>query len=93
MVNKSKLQLERNNLKHFNKLRYQYDNSGIPIPRVYYRAQRGKRSPRFLVKCGDCDRFVEIYYDHEDEGIEINGVFTSREQWKKILLPLLAEPS
>jgi hypothetical protein len=43
--------------------------------------------PRYLLKCGCCDEKLEIYYD--DEGLEINGVNGSIEDWREILLPLL----
>jgi hypothetical protein len=39
------------------------------------------------LKCGCCDEKVEIYYG--DEGLEINGVNGSIEDWREILLPLL----
>lgn len=77
----------------FNTRMYQHDKDGNPIPRIYRRASKGKRSPRLLVKCGDCQQSLEIYYGHDrgvDFGIEINGVLASREEWRKILLPLLA---
>ncbi|QQS42113.1 MAG: hypothetical protein IPM63_03985 [Acidobacteriota bacterium] len=55
--------------------------------RVYHRKGNGKRSPRYLFKCGCCDESVEIYYG---EGtLEINGVMGSIEDWREILLPLL----
>ena len=63
------------------------DGSGGWRPRVYRRAGKGKKSPRILVKCGCCESALEIYYD--EEGMEINGVNASREEWKEILLPLL----
>jgi hypothetical protein len=43
--------------------------------------------PRYLLKCGCCDEKLEIYYD--DEGLEINGVNGSIEDWREIFLPLL----
>ncbi len=59
--------------------------------RVYHRAASGKKSPRYLVKCGCCDESVEIYYDHD--ALEINGVNGSLANWREILLPLLnAQP-
>ena len=39
------------------------------------------------MKCGCCDEKLEIYYD--DEGLEINGVNGSTDDWREILLPLL----
>jgi polyferredoxin len=59
--------------------------------RMSHRAQRqlcqGHISPRYLLRCGCCNRSVEIYYD--PEGLEINGVNGSVENWREILLPLL----
>ena len=59
--------------------------------RVSHRAERkrgtGKISPRYLLRCGCCDQSVQIYYDKE--GLEINGVHGSIENWREILLPLL----
>ena len=43
--------------------------------------------PRYLLKCGCCDEKLEIYYDNE--GLEINGVNGSIEDWREILLQLL----
>lgn len=59
--------------------------------RVSHRAGRkrgtGRILPRYLLRCGCCDRKVEIYYG--DEELEINGVNGSLENWREILLPLL----
>ena len=57
--------------------------------RVYHRARRGKRDPRYLIKCGCCNQQVEIYYG--DGTLEINGVMGSVRDWREILLPLLEE--
>jgi len=68
-----------------------YDN-GIPIPRVYFRKGTGKKSSRCLIKCGDCDSSLKIYFGSvEDVDLEINGVLTTKKEWKRILLPLLKE--
>ena len=40
-----------------------------------------------LLKCGCCDKKVEIYYDND--GLEINGVNGTIEDWREITLPLL----
>jgi len=66
-----------------------YDTSqyGYPQIRVYHRKGYGKKSPRYLLKCGCCEEKVEIYYS--DGGLEINGVNGSIEDWRDILLPLL----
>jgi hypothetical protein len=59
--------------------------------RVSHRAERkrsqGHISPRYLLRCGCCDQAVQIYYDKD--GLEINGVHGSIENWREILLPLL----
>lgn len=55
--------------------------------RIFHRKESGKRSPRYLVKCGCCDESVEIYYD--EDGLEINGVLASREEWLKLFGALL----
>lgn len=57
--------------------------------RIFHRAARDKKSPRYLVKCGCCDQSVEIYYD--EGALEINGVNGSIENWREILLPLLTK--
>ncbi len=66
-----------------------YDTSrlGQPQVRVYHKKGVGKRMPRYLLKCGCCDEKVEIYYG--DDGLEINGVNGTIEDWREILLPLL----
>ena len=66
-----------------------YDTSrfGQPQVRVYHKKGVGKRMPRYLLKCGCCDEKVEIYYGHD--GLEVNGVNGTIEDWREILLPLL----
>lgn len=66
-----------------------YDTArfGQPQIRVYHRKGRGKKSPRYLLKCGCCDEKLEIYYS--DNGLEINGVNGAIDDWREILLPLL----
>jgi hypothetical protein len=66
---------------------YHVRPEGYPQIRVYHRKGSGKRMPRYLLKCGCCDEKLEIYYDHE--GLEINGVNGSIEDWREILLQLL----
>ena len=66
------------------------------VPRVTLRAKRrrSKRtfvSPCFLVRCGCCAESVEITYGTDDNFVEINGVSAAREEWRKILLPLLED--
>jgi hypothetical protein len=55
--------------------------------RVYHQKEQDKRMPRYLVKCGCCDQRLEIYYS--PDGLEINGVYATVENWREILLPLL----
>jgi len=69
-----------------NKRLYQLDENHDTIPRIWRRKARDKQSPRLLVKCGCCDKQVEIYYstDRLDNLVEINGVCATREQWGQI---------
>lgn len=64
---------------------------GVCAIRVSHRAQRkrsqGHISPRYLLRCGCCDQAVQLYYG--PDGLEINGVNGSIENWREILLPLL----
>jgi len=66
-----------------------YDTTRFDYPqiRVYHKAAHGKHSPRYLLKCGDCDQKLEIHY--AEDGLEIGGVHGSIEDWREILLPLL----
>jgi len=66
-----------------------YDTSrfGHPQIRVYHRKRKGKKSPRYLLKCGCCEQELEIYY--AEDGLEIGGVNGAIEDWREILLPLL----
>ena len=72
--------------KRKNKL-YNTERFGQPEIRVYHKKGWGKKMPRYLLKCGCCDEKLEIYYD--TEGLEINGVNGSIEDWREILFPLL----
>ena len=65
---------------------------GFPVPRVFHRKARGKKSARLLIKCGDCDQKFEIHYGPEGEDLEIAGVLASVETWRAILFPLLKKP-
>lgn len=66
-----------------------YDTTRFEYPqiRVYHKAASGKRAPRYLLKCGDCEETVEVHYG--EDGLEIGGVHGSIEDWREILLPLL----
>ena len=75
--------------KKWNHKKYQHQN-GIPIPVIYHRKAQGKKSARYLVKCGDCDSHFEIYYGPKgDNTLEIAGVLAGKKEWWKIFLPLL----
>lgn len=63
------------------------DGAGGWRLRIYRRKPRGKMSPRLLIKCGDCEAHVTIYYS--PDGLEIDGVNASLEEWRAVLLPLL----
>ncbi len=69
---------------------------GTPYPRLYWRKGKGTRCPSVLIKCGDCNNKVEIYYGYSpkeiksrtnknDPGIEINGVLAPKYFWKALL--------
>ena len=66
-----------------------YDTArfGHPEIRVHHRKAEGKRSPRYLLKCGCCEEKLEIHY--AVDGLEIGGVHGAIEDWCEILLPLL----
>ena len=70
----------------------QKPGNGYPVPRVFRRKARGKKSARLLIKCGDCDQKFEIHYGPEGEDLEIAGVLASVETWRAILFPLLKKP-
>ncbi len=73
-----------------NHKRFQRRADGYSALRVYHRKGTAKKSPRLLIKCGDCDNALEIYYDPKHpEDLEIGGVLGSVGNWREILLPLL----
>lgn len=72
------------------------DKKGWVRPlRLTERKAHGKYLARLRVKCGCCDEVVEIHHeaglspDIQFGTLEINGVHGTKEQWRKILLPLL----
>jgi len=69
----------------------QYEKDGAPKLRIFHKKHRGKQSARYLVKCGDCDKSIEIFYGDDDNFLEIGGVHASKKQWRKLLLPLLKD--
>lgn len=66
---------------------YDTHRFGQPQIRIYHKKGKGKRMPRYLLKCGCCDEKLEIYYS--EDGLEIGGVNGTIEDWREILLPLL----
>ena len=66
------------------------DRSSIhaPVPRIYRRKKHGRKAYRILVKCGDCDRKIDIYPDCEGPSqlglIEIGGVLAHKDHWIQI---------
>jgi hypothetical protein len=64
---------------------------GYPVPRIYQRKARDKKSARLLIKCGDCPNKFEIYYGPDGDDLEIAGVLASIHNWRKIFLPLLKQ--
>lgn len=66
-----------------------YDTARFRHPeiRVYHQKGKGKKCPRYLLKCGCCEQKLEIYY--APDGLEIGGVNGSIDDWREILLPLL----
>ena len=66
-----------------------YEKDGAPKLRIWHRKRKGINSARYLIKCGDCDTKLEIFYGDDDEFLEIGGINASQKEWRKILLPLL----
>ncbi len=75
----------------YNKKMGIYEKDGAPKLRIWHRKRKGIKSARYLIKCGDCDAKIEIYYSGDDNFLEIGGVHASRKEWKRILLQLLKE--
>jgi hypothetical protein len=59
--------------------------------RVYRRKPKAKIAGGMLIKCGCCDKRLEIY--DMDGFLEINGVCAPVESWREVLLPLLGAES
>ena len=70
-----------------NRLLAQTRADGYFAIRTFHRDRKGKKDPRFLFKCGCCNRELEVYYG--ENSLEINGVMGSVENWRKLLIPLL----
>lgn len=68
-----------------------YEKDGAPKLRIWHRKRKGLNSARYLIKCGDCDQKLEIYYSGDGNLLEIGGINASRKEWRKILLQLLKD--
>jgi hypothetical protein len=84
---KSKIIFPKRNNKMHNPSRF-----GISQIRMWQTKERklkkgGVVSPSVLLKCGCCDKKVQIFYGGGT--IEINGVIGSVDDWSEILLPML----
>jgi hypothetical protein len=60
---------------------------GQPQIRLRHRKGIGVKSPSFVLRCGCCDKKLEIFYS--DDGLEIGGINGALEDWREILLPML----
>jgi len=58
------------------------------LPRCYWSKETKKQSASVLVKCGDCNNTVKIYYDKNckimRDIVEINGVIADKLWWKEL---------
>ena len=80
--------IAKNILKQFNNKNV-YDEEGFPIPKIFYKKQKGKMSGILTIRCGDCKEKVKICNNVlNNASLEINGVLASKGIWRKILLPL-----
>ena len=81
--------------KKLNKKMFQPDECSACKLRIFHRKAHNVKfgpGPRYLIKCGDCDAQLSIFYNdpfHRMDILEINGVFASKKEWAKLLLPLL----
>ncbi len=66
-----------------------YDTTrfGQPEIRLRHLPGKGKKCPRYVLRCGCCAESLQLYY--ADDGLEIGGVNGAIEDWREILLPLL----
>ena len=76
------MKIQKRTNRFYDTKRYYY-----PQIRVYHKKGIGKKSPRYLLKCGCCEEKIEIYYSNDD--LEICGVNRAIEDWRDILLTLL----
>ncbi|MGA2542159.1 MAG: hypothetical protein ABSG78_11450 [Verrucomicrobiota bacterium] len=73
-------------LKRTNRL-YDTERFGQPQIRLRHRKGVGLKSPSYVLRCGCCDKKLEIFYS--DDGLEIGGINGALEDWREILLPVL----
>lgn len=66
---------------------FQRDPEGYYQLRVWKKAATRKMSERLRVKCGCCDKTLDIY--HGGDSMEMGGVHASMGEWRRLLLPLL----
>jgi len=50
-----------------------------PLPRHYW----SEKKKYVLIKCGDCNEKVKIYYGYDT--LEVNGVIAHRDYWLNLL--------
>lgn len=73
-----------------NQKTFQRDPEGYYRLRIWKKAATPRMSERLRVKCGCCDKTLDIY--HGGGSIEMGGVHASVAEWRRLLLPLL-EPA
>jgi hypothetical protein len=60
---------------------------GQPQIRLRHRKGVGLKGPSCVLRCGCCDKKLEIFYS--DDGLEVGGINGALEDWREILLPML----
>jgi hypothetical protein len=66
---------------------YDSQRFGQPQIRLRHRKGVGRKSPSYVLRCGCCERKLEIFYS--EDGLEIGGINGALEDWREILLPVL----
>lgn len=76
-------------------MKYNLNNKKMGAPRLYWSKfnPKIKQSASVLIKCGDCDNKVRIYYDEINgeqyfDTTEINGVIANNDFWKQLFKEL-----
>lgn len=80
--------MEQEQILETQKKRMSRPEGGYRALRVIFRKRRGTKAPAHIIKCGCCNEEVHVYAD--PESLEINGVEGSLQNWREVLLPLLA---